>query len=305
MRRKTTAVLGMACGVVCALCVGLYVQGVRGEVDEARAEALARYGGEQIEVVVAKRDIFAGEAVDASAVETQLWVADLLPEAAVTSIEDVRGRVVASTILAGEVVSERRFEGEARQLDVPAGLIAISVPAKDVQAVGGAITTGSRVDMYATGGTSTDLIASDVLVLATSAGGRDADARESVSWITIAVEPGIAQGIVAAAQKMELYFTLPGEGAQVAGASVNGVADDGGGASAVDGDGEGGADDGSQVGSVVESGVVGGEEATDGGLPECEGGSMGERAGEDETDGPPDAQSIAKLLYEEERKEAS
>ena len=76
---------------------------------------------------------------------------------------------------------------------MPEGLTALSVPAKDVQAVGGAVAAGSRVDVYATGGTSTDVLASGVLVLATSA-----SAPESV------------QEIVAAAQKTELYFTLPG-----------------------------------------------------------------------------------------------
>ena len=44
-----------------------------------RADALARYGGDQVEVCVAKRDIAAGETVDSGAIETRLWVADLLP----------------------------------------------------------------------------------------------------------------------------------------------------------------------------------------------------------------------------------
>ena len=69
----------LACGLCCALCVALYLASVRGEVDAARAEALERYGGDQVEVCVAKRDLAAGEVVDASAVVTKMWVADLLP----------------------------------------------------------------------------------------------------------------------------------------------------------------------------------------------------------------------------------
>ena len=95
----------------------------------------------------------------------------------------------------------------------PRGLTALSVPAKDVQAVGGAIAAGSQVDIYATGGTSTDVLASDVLVLATSAGSRESsDAK--VSWITVAVKAESVQEIVAAAQKTELYFTLPASGSE-------------------------------------------------------------------------------------------
>ena len=95
-------------------------------------------------------------------------------------------------------------------LDVPEGLTALSVPAKDVQAVGGAVAAGSRVDVYATGGTSTDVLASGVLVLATSASAQESTTDAKVSWITVAVAPESVQEIVAAAQKTELYFTLPG-----------------------------------------------------------------------------------------------
>lgn len=213
MKRSRTTIFGIACGLACAACVFVYMQGVRGEADAARAEALARYGGEQLEVCVAKRDIAAGETVDAGAVQTRMWVADLLPAEALRSADDVVGKKASSTILAGEVLSEQRFRDAGNRLDVPGGLTALSVPAKDVQAVGGAIAAGSHVDVYATGGTSTDMLASDVLVLATSTGSRElSDAK--VSWITVAVKGESVQEMVAAAQKTELYFTLPASGSE-------------------------------------------------------------------------------------------
>ena len=210
MKRRTTTTAGIACGAVCAVCVLAFTQGVRAEADAARSEALARYGGEQIEVCVATRDIAAGEAVDASCMETRLWVADLLPAEAVRSAEEVSGKAASSAILAGEVLSMRRFQGVEGRVEVPEGLAAVSVPAKDVQAVGGAVRAGERVDMYATGGTSTDLLASDVLVLATSASTDDAASDAQVSWVTVAVEPDRVQEVVSAAQRTELYFALPG-----------------------------------------------------------------------------------------------
>ena len=54
-------VAGIACGVLCAACVLAYLTSVRGEADAARAEALARYGGEQVEVCVARRDVAAAD----------------------------------------------------------------------------------------------------------------------------------------------------------------------------------------------------------------------------------------------------
>ena len=210
MKRGKTTAFGILCGAVCAVCVLAYLQGVRGEADEARAEALARYGGEQVEVCVAKRDITAGQAVDAGSVETRMWVADLLPSEAIRDAGNVVGRKASSTILAGEVLSERRFLDAGSPLDVPDGLTAVSVPAKDVQAVGGAVVAGARADVYATGGTSTEVVASNVLVLATSASGQGDRSGEKVSWVTLALEPESVQEVVAAAQKTELYFTLPG-----------------------------------------------------------------------------------------------
>ena len=108
MRRSKTAIAGTVCGVLCALCVLAYTQSVRGEAERARADALARYGGDQIEVCVAKRDIAAGETVDLAAVETRLWVADLLPPEAVRQASEVVGSKASSTVLAGGIGGHRR-----------------------------------------------------------------------------------------------------------------------------------------------------------------------------------------------------
>lgn len=201
----------VACGLCCALCVGLYLASVRGEVDAARAEALERYGGDQIEVCVAKRDLAAGEVVDASAVVTKLWVADLLPDGAVTDAAQIVGKRLGSNIIKGEVICARRTEVSDAALSVPEGLAAISVPARPVQAVGGSVEPGMEVDVYATGPVSTTKLVSAALVLATS--GADAGGA-AAEWVTLAVAPERVQEVVAAAQNLELYFVLPAVGAQ-------------------------------------------------------------------------------------------
>ena len=207
MRRNKTAAAGAICGVLCALCVLAYTQSVRGEAERARADALARYGG----------DIAAGEAVDSGAVEMRLWVADLLPPEAVRKASEVVGARASSTVLSGEVLSARRFGAASSAIDVPDGKVAISVPAKDVQAVGGAVSAGSSVDVYATGSAATQVLARGVSVLATSVGTDDRQASESaskVTWVTLAVDPNQVEELVSAAQRTELYLTLPGAGAQ-------------------------------------------------------------------------------------------
>lgn len=202
-------IFGVLCGSICAVCVFMYMQGMNEETETARAEVLARYGGEQVEVCVAKRDIAIGETADAGSVETRLWISDLLPDKAIRDLAQVEGKKASAAIYAGEVLSEQRFQTLQAQLSVPRGFTAVSVPAKDVQAVGGAIKTGNRVDIYATGGISTDVIAQDVLVLETSANAEDKTSDMKMTWITVAVKPELVQEMVAAAQRTELYFTLP------------------------------------------------------------------------------------------------
>lgn len=206
---KKTTLAGLACGLCCSLCVGLYTVQVRGEVDAARAEALARYGGDQIEVCVATRDLAPGEMVDASAVATKMWVADLLPDGAVTEPSDIVGQRLGSTVIKGEVLSSRRTEVQESELNVPQGLAALSVPAQAVQAVGGSIEPGMQVDVYATGPVSTTKLVEGALVLASSASTDAGTVSASNAWITLAVSPERVQEIVSAAQNLELYFALP------------------------------------------------------------------------------------------------
>ena len=119
--------------------------------------------------------------------------------------------------VSGEVLSARRFGAASAAIDVPDGKVAISVPAKDVQAVGGAVSAGSSVDVYATGSAATQALARGVSVLATSAGTDDRQASGSaskVTWVTLAVDPNQVEELVSAAQKTELYLTLPGADAR-------------------------------------------------------------------------------------------
>lgn len=189
----------------------MYLQDAGAQVDAARAEALERFGGEQVEVCVAKRDIAAGEVVDASSFEKRMWVTALLPDDPLTQDSDVLGKQVTSTVLKGEVLTSRRFEESSSSIDVPGELTAVSVPARDVQTVGGALRPGMFVDVYATGSSGTTLIAHSVLVLATNASSSSKSGADSVSWVTLALDPANVQEIVSVAQGSELYFALPGE----------------------------------------------------------------------------------------------
>ena len=211
MKQRTLSIVAVLCGLACAACIVLFMLSVQGEANAARAEALARYGGEQVEVCVATRDVAAGERLDSSAMETRLWIADLLPEGAVRDSSEIMGKTLVSPILKGEVVTSKRFESARNALDIPAGKEAISVPAKAVQAVGGAIRAGMSVDVYSSGDTTTAALARDVIVLDTSVGDSSSLVSSESGWLTLAVDPDRVQEIITASNNTSLYFVLPGE----------------------------------------------------------------------------------------------
>lgn len=212
MNRRKPMVMGIVCAVCCAACVGLYVWQVDAQSEAYRAEAMERYGGEQIDVCVATRDIAAGETIAEAALETRTWLVALLPEGAITAREDAVGQVAGSSILKGEVVTRKRLDASTAAIQVPEGLVAVSVPAHDVQAIGGALAPGMRADVYVIGGSATAKLLSNALIVATSASASElASSSASTSWVTLAVSPSAVQELIAAAENLELYFALPHE----------------------------------------------------------------------------------------------
>lgn len=208
MRSSKSLIVGIVSACLCAGCVFAYLTLVNEQVDQARAESLARYGGDQLVICVAKRTIAAGETITDSMLENQTWVADLLPEGVLASSEEVVGKEVSAAIYAGEPIVANRLGSSTVTLEVPDGFTAVSVPARKVQAVGGSLSSGMYVDVYATGSSATTLLLSHSLILATSLE-QSSSSSDSVAWIVLAVEPEHVQELIAAAENLELSFALP------------------------------------------------------------------------------------------------
>jgi pilus assembly protein CpaB len=212
MSTRKRFIVGAACSVCAVALVLVYAAQVRAQEREVREEALARYGGEQVEVCVATRTIAIGEKLDARNTTQCLWVADLLPADCVTSLEQVESAVAGSTILANEPISKARLGTETQELEVPAGLCAVSIPSQDVRAVGGAIVCGSRVNVYASTDTGVVLLGENLLVLETNNTSQEVSSTHTVlSWVTLAVTPQSVQQLLNASRMGNLYLTLPAE----------------------------------------------------------------------------------------------
>ena len=215
------------CGLLAALLLIFYANNVRAQAESSRSQALADYGGEQVEVLVATRDIAAGERLDASNVSYQIWLVDLLPSGVARDTADVFGKTAAIPILKNEpIVAIKLGEGSA-QIVVPDGLCAVSIPADDVQAIGGALTPGMMVDIYMVNATKVTLVAQNVLVLETSNGygvtstGNGSSSlfsgssgRAALKWVTVAVDAQTVQELLIAARERSLSLVLPGGGVE-------------------------------------------------------------------------------------------
>jgi pilus assembly protein CpaB len=198
-----------------------YATGVQAEAAQARQKALASYGGEQVEVYVATRDVVVGEVLSSENVSLQLWLSDLLPAGALHEQDEVFGQTVAVALMKNEPVLAAKLGELAHPVSVPEGLCAVSIPSEDVLAVGGAIRAGSFVSVYAADAAMVELIAEEVLILETSNGARYAsgegsglfgasDSRPQLAWVTLAVEADTAQELIAASRSRQLHLVLPG-----------------------------------------------------------------------------------------------
>ncbi|MGI6221266.1 MAG: Flp pilus assembly protein CpaB [Coriobacteriales bacterium] len=217
VNRKT--IVGIACGLLAAVCMFVYASGVRAEALGSREAAIARYGGDVVEVCVASRSMAAGETIADSDIVMREWLVDLLPADAATDSSDIVGQTVVLPLVENEPVSMDKIGKPGSAVPVPDGLCAVTVPSEDVLAVGGALEGGSLVDIYAANASGVRLLGEGILVLETSTSGMssqgaamfgNASGRGSVSWVTLAVTPESVEELISASQSDRLHFVLPG-----------------------------------------------------------------------------------------------
>lgn len=195
MRKKARVVVSVASGLLAALLTCWYVTSVREEAQVRQREAIESYGGDVTRVCVATRDIEPGELIDDGNVAVEDWVSSLLPSDAYTSMEGVAGKTATSRIPKRTVVSSAYFtETRIGSLEVPGGMVAVSVASDEEHALGGAIKAGDRVDVYASRNSVADLLLS-AQVLDTSATRIEGAA---LSWVTLGVEPERVPELLAA-----------------------------------------------------------------------------------------------------------
>lgn len=210
MKRSKRLIASLIAGLAAAALTMWYGMSVQAEAEQERQEALAAYGGELVRVCVATRDIDAGETLDEGNVRIEEWVAGLVPDDAVTSVDEVLGKQVTSAVPRRAVLCPAYFQTRSGSLEIPDDLVAVSVAVDAAHAVGGSVEPGTEVDVYV----SADGIADRLCraqVIDTSARGDEAASSE-LSWATLAVEPDRVTEVLAASVRGTVFLVAPGEG---------------------------------------------------------------------------------------------
>lgn len=192
-------------------------------------------GTETVEVFVAKDSIPAGTSADAAvqraAITTTTVPRKVVAEGAIASLDEIRGKVAAVTIVPGEQIVSSRFvelSAVGSGLQIPAGRQAMAVELALPPGVAGYVQPGAHVSVIAhlstasTGGTAarTQFLLQDVPVLAVgqmvaraAEGGsreaaRQASAAQDKALLTLAVSPADAEKLAYAIFEGDIYFTL-------------------------------------------------------------------------------------------------
>ncbi|MBE3076099.1 MAG: Flp pilus assembly protein CpaB [Actinobacteria bacterium] len=224
MGRRVMAVLAaMLVGFIGVVAVLLYAKGA-----DSRAVA-----DQRPQTVFIAQELVPSGTTAADAVAKGLMVpaqiaAKGVPVGALTKVDGATGKLVALTdIVAGDFVVASRFGTTPlgqKAIQVPDGLVAVSVSLSDPGRVGTFVTPGSRIvifDTYvpsAAGTKETRVLLDDVLVIAVGStsltpvagAGGQAPAADAGALVTVAIPPATAAKLVHAIQTGTLYAGLRG-----------------------------------------------------------------------------------------------
>ncbi|MDR1089076.1 MAG: Flp pilus assembly protein CpaB [Coriobacteriales bacterium] len=227
---KKRLALALLAGVAAAVLMFLYAGSLEARANSAQNAAIDEYGGTRTEVLVATRDLLAGEELSAENTAMMPWLSGLLPQGAITNPEEAYTLALSLPVWANEPILAVKLGSGEELIQVPDGLVAVSIPISDDMAVGGSLLPGSSVDLYAVGASRVSLVLADALVLEASNGVgsvQTGDAKQAgivlggssraaLKWVTLAVRDETVAELLSAARDNTLSLVLPGQNAGAA-----------------------------------------------------------------------------------------
>jgi len=214
MRKRLVIVLGFASvvGLIASVLVYRVVAEFRAAARQQTTE----------EIVVAAVNMDLAETITSKHVKVLPWPRQGVPAGAIRSLADAEGRVVRSSIVAGEPLLEGKLapqlsgKGGIMPMLVPEGQRAVTIKVDDAVREAGFVLPNSRVDVFVSMAKSANsqervakMILQDVVVLAAGQAVEMRDNRPvSVTTVTLALTPEQAERLALAQNEGKLTIGM-------------------------------------------------------------------------------------------------
>ncbi len=218
MSRRFKIVLSGAFALLAIVLCLAYGESVRAEEESRRQETLTRYGGEVVSLVVATSQLEEGQVISAGDVSKRDWVSDLVPEGAITNLDDAVGKKVTVAVASGAPITQLNLRETGATVEVPSGTIAVSVPLTDKLGVGEGVVAGDRLVAYRVSDGAATVLAREATVLSLPEGAKTLASGSQA--MTIALAPEDVSSVLAASTEGSLRFGLPASDVQGVDAGV-------------------------------------------------------------------------------------
>ena len=207
MSTKTRVIIASLCSCVVAICFIGYSKQVQQNAEQMRKDAMAKYGGEVVELVVATCPLEVGDTVDTKCVKTCDWIVDLAPVEAIDDIDAVLGKTITVPLAQGAPLTKLNFKDSDSSLSVPSGYVLISVPVTPKLGVTANTVQDTHAVAYSAKDSGTYLLASNVRILANTS----SDSLVSNKSVSLAVLPDDVPKILEASNQGCLRLVLPAD----------------------------------------------------------------------------------------------
>lgn len=208
MSLRFRLVFASACVVLVLLAFTAYGNHVRAQAEQVRNAAIARYGGEVVSLVVSNSALEPGQVVGEKDVSVRDWVADLAPQGALTSLDDVIGREVTVPVSKNAPVTKLAFRDSSELADIPSGHVAMSVPVNEKLGVTKGVPQGTRLLAYEVTDEGSKPLSEDVTVLSTPS---SSSSMGMAAQISLAVPADDVSSLLDASGRGDLRLVMPAD----------------------------------------------------------------------------------------------
>ncbi len=167
MSKRFRVILSIACAFLACLCAVAYANSEKADSEQARTEALKKYGSEITQVVVATRNLDAGESLANTNCEARDWIVDFIPHDAITDMSEAHGAVLTSPVSEGTPITKTALQKSGESLAIPLGYVAMSIALTEKTGITQNVEVGAHLAAYKIQDGATRLLSNEVQVLST------------------------------------------------------------------------------------------------------------------------------------------